>query len=104
MEADVKTDKKTRERTEGAAAAVQAKHGDSCSARRVQAGPKSSTSFGDDFTGPLSLPFSRDDVLVGNGAEAPKVYLSPLEMRTPTAAGGLLPTDTTSTVTRTTFD
>ena len=33
MEADVSADKKTRERTEGAATAVQAKHGDSCSAK-----------------------------------------------------------------------
>ena len=35
MEADVLVDKKTRERTEGAATAVQAKHEDSCSAKRV---------------------------------------------------------------------
>ena len=46
MEADVTEDKKTRERTEGAAAVVQAKHGGSCSAKRVQTGPTSSTSFG----------------------------------------------------------
>ena len=46
MEADVTTDKKTRERTAGAAAAVQVKHGDSYSAKRVQAGPTSSTGFG----------------------------------------------------------
>ena len=35
MEADVPADKKTHERTEGAAAAVQAKHGNSCTAKRV---------------------------------------------------------------------
>ena len=46
MEADVPADKKTRERMEGAATAVQAKHGDSCSAKRVQVGPTCSTSFG----------------------------------------------------------
>ena len=46
MEADVPADKKTRERTDGAAAAVQAKHGDRFSAKRVQAGPTTSTSFG----------------------------------------------------------
>ena len=46
MEADVPADKKTRKRTEGAATAVQAKYGDCCSAKRVQAGPKRSTSFG----------------------------------------------------------
>ena len=33
MEADVTADKKTRERAEGAAAAVQAKHGNSCSSK-----------------------------------------------------------------------
>ena len=46
MEADVAADKKTHKRTEGATAEVQAKHGDSCSAKRFQAGPTSSTSFG----------------------------------------------------------
>ena len=46
MEADVTADKKTRERKEGAAAAVQVKHGNSCPAKSVQAGPTSSTSFG----------------------------------------------------------
>ena len=45
-EADVTADKKTRERMEGAAVAVQAKRWDSCYANRVQAGPTSSTSFG----------------------------------------------------------
>ena len=34
MEADEPSDTKNCERTKGAAAAVQAKHGDSCSARR----------------------------------------------------------------------
>ena len=37
-EADVKAGKKTRERTEGVATAVQAKHGDTRSAKRVHAG------------------------------------------------------------------
>ena len=36
MEADVPADKKTRERTEGAATAVQAKHRDFCSSKRFQ--------------------------------------------------------------------
>ena len=45
MEADVTADKKTRERTEGAAAAVQAKYEDSCSPKRVQVGPTSSVCF-----------------------------------------------------------
>ena len=104
MEADVPADKKTRELTEGATTAVQAKHGDSCSANRVDPDPKRSTSFGDDLTEPSALPCSRDDALVGNGAVVPKSCLSPLEVCTPTAAGGLFPTGTTSTATRTTFD
>ena len=87
METDVKTDKKTRKRTESAATAVQTKHGDSCSGKRVQVGLKRSTSFGVKAE-PLALP-CRDDVLVENGAAAPKSYLSPLEMRTSTTAGGL---------------
>ena len=97
-------DKKTHERTEGAATAVHAKHGNSCSANRVNSDPKSSTSFSDDSTGPPASPCSRGNTLVGNGAAAPKSGLSPLEMRTPSAAGVLLSDGTTSTTTRTTFD
>ena len=44
-EADVPTDKNNRKRVEDAAA-DQAKHGDSCSAKRVDAGPMSLTNFG----------------------------------------------------------
>ena len=44
MEVDVPADTKTRERTEGAAKVVQAMHGDSFSSKRIQDGPKSSTS------------------------------------------------------------
>ena len=40
MEADVPADMKTRKRTEGATTAVQTKHGDSCSATRVDPDPK----------------------------------------------------------------
>ena len=58
MEADVTAEKKTRERTEGAAATVQTKHGDSCWAKRVQAGPKSSTIFGIKSESP-ALPVQR---------------------------------------------
>ena len=90
MEADVLADKKTRERTEGAAKAVQLVHGDNCSANRVDSDPMCSTSFGDDSTGPPTLPCSWDDAQVGNGAAAPKSCLSPLEMRSPIATGGLL--------------
>ena len=70
MEADVTADKKSRERTEGAAPAVQAKHEDSSSAKRVQAGPTSSTSLGKKAE-PPALP-RRDDVLVDIGSTAPK--------------------------------
>ena len=45
MGADVTAYKKTHKRTEGAAATVQVKHEDSCSAKRIQTGPTSSTSF-----------------------------------------------------------
>ena len=103
MEVDVKVDKKTDECTAGAATAVQAMHGDSVSANRIDSDPKRSTSFGDDSPGPPALPCSRDDALVGNGAAAPKSCLLPLEMRSPTAAGGLLPADKASTATRITF-
>ena len=102
MEADSIADKKTRKRTEGAAAAAQVNHGDSCSAKRVQAGPTSSTSFGMKAESP-ALP-RRDDVLVDKGAAAPKLCLSPAERRTRTAAGDLLLADIASLATRTTFD
>ena len=90
MEADGPADTKTRERTEGAAAAVQAMHEGSFFANRAQVGPKTtSTSFGVKAEPPaLSC---RDDVVVENGAAAPKSCLSPLEMRTTTAAGGFPP-------------
>ena len=102
LKTDVQTDKKTRERTESAAEAVQAKHGDSVSANRVQDGPTTSTNFGVKAE-PPALPCG-DDVLVENGTVAPKSCLSLLKMCTTTAAGGLLPTGETSTATRTTFD
>ena len=50
MEADVQADTKTRERTEGTATAVEAMHGDSCSANRVDPDPMCSTSFSGDST------------------------------------------------------
>ena len=93
-------DTKTRERTEGTATAIQAMHGDSCSATWVEPGPKTnSTSFG--MVAP-DLPYG-EDVLVEDGAAAPKSCLPSLEMRTTTAGGGLLPTGEISTVTKTTF-
>ena len=100
MEADVTSDKKTRNRTEDVAA-ERVISGDNCSANQVDPDQMCRTSFGDDSTGPLALPCSRDEALVDNDAATPKPCLSPVDLRTPTAAGGLLPTGTASTVIRT---
>ena len=102
MEADGLVNTKTRERTEGAAIAVQAIHGDSCTAQKVRDRPKTSTSFGM-MTEPPDLP-CREGVLVENGDASPKSCLPSLEMRSPSAAGGLLRAGDTSTATRTTFN
>ena len=91
----------TRERTGGAATAVQVTHGDSCSATRIDPGPKTLTCFGM-MAEPPDLPL-RDDVLVENGDASLKLCLSSLEMRPPSAAGGLLITGETSTATKITF-
>ena len=69
MEADGPANMKTRERTEGAATVVQAKHGGSCSAHRVDLDPICSTSFDDDCTRLPALSCS------GDGAAAPKSCL-----------------------------
>ena len=101
MEVDGQANTKIRERTEGAATAIQAMHGDSCTiTQKVQDGPKTSISF-DVMAVPPDLPY-RDDVLVEDGATSPESCLPSLEMRSPTAAGGLLPTGEDSTATRTT--
>ena len=103
MEADGPADTKTHERTEGAAKAVQAMNGDSFSANQVDPGPKTnSTSFGVKAE-PPALP-CRDDVVVENGAAAPKSCILPLEMHTTSVAGGLLPTSKTSTATKPAFN
>ena len=103
MEADGPAITKTRERTEGAATAVQAMHGNSFSTCRVGPGPKTkSTSFGMMVKPPD--PSCREDVLVEDGAAPPKSCLPSLEMRSPTAAGGLLPTGEASTATKATFN
>ena len=105
IEADGKAETKTRERTEGAVTAVQAMHGDSCHANRVDPDQMMCcTSFVDDCTGPPALPCSRENVLVDNGAAAPNLRLPPFKMRSPTATGGLLPTGEASIATRTTFN
>ena len=101
MEADGPANTKTQERTEGAATTVQAMRGDSCTAeQKVQDGPKTSITFGVEAE-PPDLP-CREDVLVEDGATAPESCLPSLDMRSPTAAGGLLPTGEASTATRTT--
>ena len=46
----------------------------------------------------------RDDVVVENGAAAPKSCLPSLEIRSSTAAGGLLPTGKASIATMTTYN
>ena len=46
MEADGTSDTKTRKRTESAIKAIQAMHGDSFSANRIDPDPMYSTSFG----------------------------------------------------------
>ena len=69
-------------------------------AQNVQDGPKTSITFGVEAE-PPDLP-CRDDVLVEGGDAAPRSCLPSLEMRSPTAVGGLLPTGEASTATRTT--
>ena len=71
MEAGVQADKKTRERTEGAAKAVQVMHVDSCSANRVDPDTMCSTNLGGDSTGPPALPYSGDDALIGKALRRP---------------------------------
>ena len=100
MMADEPANTKTCERTEGVATSVQPMYGDRCTAHKVQNGTKTSTSFGVKAE-PSDLP-CREDVLVENGAASPKSCLPSLEMRSPSAAGGLLPAGDTSTATRTT--
>ena len=102
MEADGPADEKARERTEAPRKQFKM-HGDSCSENRVDPDPMCSTSFDDDCTKPPALPCSRDGALVSNGAAAPKSCLTPLKMRSPTAAGGLLPTGKTSTAKKASF-
>ena len=68
--------------------------------RKVQDGPKTSISFGV-MAEPPDLP-CREDVLVEDGATSPEVCLPFLEMRSSTAAGGLVPIGETSIATETT--
>ena len=103
MEADGPANTKARERTEGAATAIQAMRGDSFSARRVEPGPKTNSTNAGMMAKPPALP-CRDDVLIENGDASPKSCLLFLEIRSPSAADGLFPTGEASTATRTTFN
>ena len=102
MEADGQASTKTRERTEGAATAAQAMRGDCSSARRVKPGPTNSTSFGMKAE-PPALP-CRDVSVVECGAAVFKSCLLSMEMRTSTAAGGLVPTGDASKASETTLN
>ena len=102
IEADMHANTMTRERTESAATAVQAMRGDSFSARRVDPGAKTSTSFGVKTELP-ALP-CRNDVVVESGDAAPKSCLPSLEMHSPRAAVGLVSNGKTSTATETNFN
>ena len=89
MEADGPANTSTRERTEGAATAVQAMRGDSFSVCRVESDPKTnSTSVGMMAEPPVLS--CRDNVLVENGDASLKSCLSPEEIRKSAPAGGLL--------------
>ena len=103
MEADRHAGTKTRERTEGAATAVQAKREDCFSARRVEPGLTTDpTSFGVKAE-PPALP-CRDDVVVVCGTAAFVSCLPSLEMRSSIAAGGLVRTGDASTASETTLN
>ena len=74
MEANWSANTKTQERTEGAATAVQAMRGDSCTTeQKVQNGAKTSITFGMEAE-PPDLP-CREDVLIEDGATMPKSCL-----------------------------
>ena len=104
MEADGPADTtKTRERTEGAATAVQAMREDCFPARRVEPDPTTnSTSFGVKAE-PPALP-CRDDSVVECGAAAFESCLPSTEMRPSTATGGLVPNGDASKASATTLN
>ena len=95
MEADVKLGTKTGKRTEDAAE-------NRAISGEVDPGSMCLTSFGVFLAKPLALP-RRDDALVNKDTAALKPCLSPVEMCTLTATGGLLPAGTASSATRTNF-
>ena len=96
MDADGQANTKTRERTEDAATAVQAMRGNGFSARLVEPGPNTNSTSFSVKAEPHALP-CRDDVVVESGAAASESCLPSLEMRSSTAAGGLVSTGEAST-------
>ena len=103
-EADVEPSTKTRKRMEAASAADRVKSGDSSSSR-VDDGSTYLTGFVMIAESLLMAPEKCiGDALVDEGAKASKVHLPPVEVRMlSSAAGGLLPAGTPSTVMRTIF-
>ena len=102
MEADGLADTKTRERTEGAAAAVQAMHGDSFSANRVQTGQKTTpTSLSVKAEPPT--PLAEMTLWSRTALRRPSRVSHLWRCAHPTAASGLLPSGMATTATRTTF-
>ena len=103
IEADGRASTETRERTEGAAIAVQAMRGDYFSARRVEPGSTTnSTSIGVKAD-PPALP-CRDDSMVECGSAASELCFPSIEMRSSTAAGGLVLTGDASKTSETTLN
>ena len=101
MEADGLADTtKTRERTEGAATAVQAVRVDGFSACRVETGPNTNSTSFVVKAKPPALP-CRDNVVVDCGTVTTESCLPSLEMPPSTAAGGLVPTGEASEATET---
>ena len=80
MEADVTSNTKIRNRMEDVAA-ERVISGDNSSAK-VDPDPMCLANSGDDSTGPLALPCSRDETLVDYGTAAPKPCFSPAAMCT----------------------
>ena len=91
MEEDGQANTKTRERTEGAAIAVQAMRGDCVSARRVEPGPTTKSTSSGVKAESSALP-CRDDSVVECGSTASELCFPSMEKRSSTAAGGLVPT------------
>ena len=80
---------KTREGMEGVVADNE-KYEDISSAR-VDDDPMRLTSFGDqESTESLALSECRDDALVDEGAEGPRLHFSPVKIRKSTSVGSLL--------------